>query len=450
MVLLNDKKQDLTLKAIFKGDEINPLVVQENGATTLISEEKTIYAYFEKALTFKNVEDFIQNFMKTIKYSLNIDINTFKKGAEANTHIFKALAEGILYALNDNYNLKTDKKEKSVYTINLIHNCDKAPTIFKEIQIKMEFVNFARMLQDTPPNLMYPEFFAEKITTMAKGIPNLKVTVLDKKEIEKEKMGLLLAVNAGSYLEPRVVILEYLGDSNKKEKVGLIGKGITFDSGGYNLKPSTALTGMKFDMSGAAIVCSTVLALAKAQVKTNIAAVACLTENRIGGKATLTESVITSMNGKTVQIDNTDAEGRLVLADGITYAIRKLNVDKLIEASTLTGAILVALGKWLTGVFANNDAWYEQFAQAASKAHEGIWRMPILEEHTAVMRKTPIADLTNAESSRFAGSSTAAAFLCEFVEEKPYIHLDIAGTADTKDGRGTGVMIKTLFELFKE
>ncbi|WHQ37290.1 M17 family metallopeptidase [Spiroplasma sp. SV19] len=449
MVLLNDKKQDLTLKAVFKGDDINPLVVQENGVTTLISEQKTIYVYFEKALTFKKAEDFIKKFMGTIKYDLNIEVDTFKKGAEPNSHLFKALAEGTLYALNDSYTLKTEKKEQETYTINLIHNCDKAATVFEEIKIKMEFVNFARMLQDTPPNLMYPEVFAEKIADAAKGITNLKVTILDKKEIEKEKMGLLLSVNAGSYLEPRVVVLEYTGDHSNKEKVGLIGKGITFDSGGYNLKPSTAMAGMKFDMSGAAIVCSTVLALAKAQVKTNIAAVACLTENRIGGKATLTESVITSMNGKTVQIDNTDAEGRLVLADGITYAIRKLNVNKLIEASTLTGAILVALGKWLTGVFANNDGWYDQFANAATNAHEGIWRMPILEEHTAVMRKTPIADLTNAESSRFAGSSTAAAFLCEFVEDKPYIHLDIAGTADTNDGRGTGVMIKTLFEMFK-
>ncbi|WP_425379798.1 M17 family metallopeptidase [Spiroplasma endosymbiont of Stenodema calcarata] len=448
MVLLNDKKQDLTLKAVFKGDDINTLVIQENGITTLISDEKTIYVYFEKALTFKTAEDFIKKFIGAIKYNLNIAVDTFKKGAEANSHIFKALTEGTLYALNNSYNLKTTKKEQKDYTINLMHDCDKATTVFAESKIKIEFVNFARMLQDTPPNLMYPEIFAEKISIAAKGIANLKVTILDKKEIEKEKMGLLLSVNAGSYLEPRVVVLEYTGDNNK-EKIGLIGKGITFDSGGYNLKPSNALTGMKFDMSGAAIVCSTVLALAKAQVKTNIVAVACLTENRIGGKATLTESVITSMNGKTVQIDNTDAEGRLVLADGITYAIRKLNVNKLIEASTLTGAILVALGKWLTGVFANNDDWYNQFAKAAASAHEGIWRMPILEEHTAVMRKTPIADLTNAESSRFAGSSTAAAFLCEFVEDKPYIHLDIAGTADTSDARGTGVMVKTLFEMFK-
>lgn len=449
MILLNDKKQNLTLKAVFKGEKINSLIIQENEATTLISEQKIIYAYFKKTLTFKKAEDFIKNFIRTIKYNLNIDVNTFKKGNKTDNNIFKALTEGAFYALNDIYNLKTIKKEKITYTINLIYNCEKVNDIFKEIKIKMKFVNFARMLQDTPPNLMYPEIFAEKISTLTKEIPNLKITILDKKEIEKEKMGLLLAVNAGSYLEPRVVILEYLGDNSKKEKIGLIGKGITFDSGGYNLKSSNTLTGMKFDMSGAAIVCSTVLALAKNQSKINIVAVACLTENRIGGKAILTESVITSMNGKTVQIDNTDAEGRLILADGITYAIRKLNVDKLIEISTLTGSILISLGKWLTGVFSNNDSWYNQFAQAAINANERIWRMPILEEHSTVMHETPIADLTNAENSRFAGSSTAAAFLCEFVEKKPYIHLDIAGTANTNDNRGTGVMIKTLFEMFK-
>lgn len=449
MISLNDKKQYLTLKAVFKDEKINPLIIQENGITTLISEQKIIYVFFEKLLTFKNAEYFIKKFIETNKYNLNIDVNSFKSKTKEKNCIFKALTNGIFYTLNYNYNLKTNKKKKKKCNINLIYNDKKASIIFEEIKIKMEFINFARMLQDTPPNLIYPEIFVEKILSIAKGIKNLKITVLDKKEIKKEKMGLLLAVNAGSHLEPRVIILEYLGDNNKKEKIGLIGKGITFDSGGYNLKSSMSLSGMKFDMSGAAIVCSTILSLAKAKIKTNVVSVSCLTENCIGGKAILTESVITSMNGKTVQIDNTDAEGRLILADGITYAIRKLNVDKLIDVSTLTGAILISLGKWLTGVFANDDKWYKQFVKAAINAHEGIWRMPILEEHISIINKTPIADLTNSENSYFASSSTAAAFLCEFVEKKPYIHLDIAGTANTKDGRGTGVMINTLFELFK-
>ncbi|AGM26470.1 leucyl aminopeptidase [Spiroplasma syrphidicola EA-1] len=448
MILLNDKNQELTLKAVFKEDELNPLIIKESNRTTLISEDKTIYAYFDKALDFKTVTKFICNFIKTNKYNVNIDIDSFKKGAQENSCVGRAIMESVFYADYEEFSLKTTKKNNVKPTINLLHNCSRAQEKFEEVKIKMELVNFARTLQDTPPNLMYPEMFANKIKEMAAGIPNLTVKILDKKEIEQEKMGLLLAVNAGSNLEPRVVVLEYKGNPSNTEKVGLIGKGITFDSGGYNLKPSNAMVGMKFDMSGAAIVCSTIIALAKQKANVNISAVACLTENRIGGKATLTESIITSMNGKTVQIDNTDAEGRLVLADGITYAIRKLNVTKLIEASTLTGAILVALGKTMTGVFANNDEWYQEFANATEHSHEEIWRMPIKAEHFEAMRKTPIADLTNAEPSRFAGSSTAAAFLCEFVEDKPYIHLDIAGTADDNN-RGTGVMLKTLFEMFK-
>jgi leucyl aminopeptidase len=157
-------------------------------------------------------------------------------------------------------------------------------------------------------------------------------------------MGLLLSVNAGSKVEPRVVVAEYIGDESKP-KTALVGKGITFDSGGYNLKPSQFMEGMKFDMSGAAIMLSTVMALAKAEAKTNVVAVGCFTDNRIGSTATLPESVITSMNGLTVEINNTDAEGRLVLADGITYAIREKAATRIIEASTLTGAITIALGR---------------------------------------------------------------------------------------------------------
>jgi leucyl aminopeptidase len=216
--------------------------------------------------------------------------------------------------------------------------------IFTESEIKMEFVNFARDLQDLPPNEGISTKIAELIEAKAKTIEGVKIKIYNKAEIEKMGMGLLLAVNAGSEVEPRVVVLEYNGDTSKP-KTALVGKGITFDSGGYNLKPGNFMKGMKFDMSGAAIMSSTVMALAKAKAKANVMSVAMLTDNRIGGHATLTESVIKSYNGKTVQIDNTDAEGRLVLADGITYALRDGKADRVIESSTLTGAIVVALGK---------------------------------------------------------------------------------------------------------
>jgi len=186
-------------------------------------------------------------------------------------------------------------------------------------------------------------------------------------------MGLLLAVNAGSHYEPRVIILRYFGDAkNKKNVLGLVGKGITFDSGGYDLKPSQYLQCMKFDMSGAAVVCATFLSLIQKKPKINVIAVACLTENAIGGHATLTESVVTSMSGKTVEINNTDAEGRLVLADGITYAIQREKATKIINVATLTGACVLALGENTTGVMTNNREVYQQFNQASQKSQERI------------------------------------------------------------------------------
>ncbi|KMQ95131.1 leucyl aminopeptidase [Lasius niger] len=281
--------------------------------------------------------------------------------------------EAILYGQHQTYSLKTKKEQEKTIKYNLLSNAN-LPEYTSEEQIKTqsEFINFARNLQDMPPNILYPEIFANHISEKAKAIKNLKVTILDKKAIQDLGMNLLLAVNAGSYYEPRVVVLEYNGDSNSKEKLGIVGKGITFDSGGYSLKPSQFMKGMKFDMSGAAIVCNSALAVAKLGLKTNFVAVACLTENRIGGHATLVETIIKSMNGKTVEINNTDAEGRLVLADGITYAIRKGNATKVIELSTLTGAILIALGHYMTGAFSNNDDLFNNFKIAADQANEEI------------------------------------------------------------------------------
>lgn len=226
-------------------------------------------------------------------------------------------------------------------------------------------------MQDTPPNRLHAKEFAEAVKDKFSKVKDIEIEILEKKQIEKNKMGLLLAVNAGSHHEPRVVILRYFGDKkNKKDILGLVGKGITFDSGGYNLKSSQYLECMKFDMSGAATVCASFLALTKKKPKINVVAVACLTENAIGGHATLTESVIESMSGKTVEINNTDAEGRLVLADGITYAIQKEKVNKIVTAATLTGAVVAALGENLTGVLTNDRNFYRKLRQAFAKSQE--------------------------------------------------------------------------------
>ena len=263
---------------------------------------------------------------------------------------------------------QSEKTQKVDY--HLITSQKEAKKILTKSQIKLEAVNFARDLQDMPPNKLSAQEFAKQVKDKFNNSKNIEVEILDKKQIEKNKMGLLLAVNAGSHHEPRVIVLNYKGNPGSKEVLGLIGKGIIFDSGGYNLKSSANLSDMKFDMSGAAIVCSAFLALTKLKPKINAVAVACLTDNTIGGHATLPESVIISMNGKSVEIGNTDAEGRLVLADGITYAIQKKKVTKIITVATLTGAVVAALGENLTGVLTNNRIFYRQFRHALVKSQE--------------------------------------------------------------------------------
>ncbi|AHI53606.1 leucyl aminopeptidase [Spiroplasma sabaudiense Ar-1343] len=448
MILLNSKKEfELTLKAIDKKNIKNTLISTDEGSVTLISEDKAFYLTVDTAqCLYKGISKGLSDFFKNQKHDINIDVESFLQiDSKKGDAIFDAIVETAFFENHDLVSYKEKPQPKK--DINLICKSDRSNR-FEEEKIKMEFVNFTRDLQDTPPNLATSVMIADKISTKAKDIKGLKLTVYNKKQIEDLGMGLLLSVNAGSYVEPRVVVLEYVGDP-KQEKIGLVGKGITFDSGGYSLKPSNFMEGMKFDMSGAAIMLSTVMALAKAQAKTNVMAIGLFTDNRIGGHATLVESVIKSMNGKTVEITNTDAEGRLVLADGITYAVRESKVDKIIDAATLTGAIVIALGKWQTGMFSTDDAWYQAVADAAKKAHEPVWRQPLIPEHLKAIQCSPVADLVNSEPGRNAGSSTAAAFLNSFAEGKPFVHLDIAGTADNGK-RGTGVMIKTLFELLNK
>ncbi len=203
-----------------------------------------------------------------------------------------------------------------------------------------------------PPNICNSEFLAQKVAEDLEQYKNLKVTVLKKKEIEELKMGLLLSVNKGSVYEPRVVVIEYNGDKDSSEKTVMIGKGITFDSGGYSLKPSRSMVSMKFDMSGSAIVAATMKAIAQLKPKKNVSAIMCITDNRVNGDASLPDSVWVAMNGKSVEINNTDAEGRLVMADGLVYGAKVLNATRLIDVATLTGAMVVALGQTYTGTWA--------------------------------------------------------------------------------------------------
>jgi len=454
LIQTKPKNNLLILRAITSKDKIHSLIEKKEWKSTLISEEKVCYLYLDKEnedYNFNSIYNFFVSFASNNERGWNIDLQSFASKSLGEEAIIQAVSEGILFGSHQSikFQQKASKEKSSEYY--LITKNQQAKKILDNSLIKMEAVNWARDLQDAPPNKLHAREFAEAIKNKFNKVKNIEIEILDKKQIEKNKMGLLLSVNAGSHHEPQVVILRYFGDQkNKKNILGLIGKGITFDSGGYNLKPSSSLQCMKFDMSGAAVVCASFLALTQQKPKINVVAVACLTENAIGGHATLTESIITSMSGKTVEINNTDAEGRLVLADGITYAIQKEKVTKIITMATLTGACVLALGENTTGVMTNDQNFYQQFSQASQKAQERIWELPLLLENTKNLKgNTTIADISNISSTRYMGASNGAAFLQEFVEKLPFIHCDIAGTAwKTKTKRGTGVMVKTLIELF--
>ena len=307
-----------------------------------------------------------------------------------------------------------------------------------------EGINYARRLADTPSNLMTPDEMVKESIQLAKDY-GMECTILDKTQLEDMKAGGILSVNQGSDIPAYMIVLKHNGDGDNAYKA-VIGKGLTFDSGGYNLKGNSY--GMKYDMCGGADVLGVMQILAKSQAKTNVYGIVPVTENLVSGKAYKPQDVITTLSGKTVEIVSTDAEGRLILCDAMTYA-QQLGAKKLIDLATLTGACVTALGDAYTGVFANDDDYYHEFEEAMKAADEKGWRLPLDQAYLDKL-KSNSADLKNSAGKPGAGASIAANFLESFIEkDTQWIHLDIAGTAD-QDGTGaTGAMIRSVVEVMK-
>ncbi len=355
--------------------------------------------------------------------------------------------------------LKTAKKEKSLIQIHIISKSGKDKSLISAFQqgaILAEATNFAKNLGDMPGNLMTPTILAESARDAAVGT-GIKVTIWDKKRIEKEKMGGLLGVSQGSDQEPRFIIMEYNGAAKTKKPVIFVGKGLTFDCGGVSIKPSGKMEEMKYDMCGSAAVIGTILAIARLKLKVNVQVMVPSTENMINGKATKPGDVHTARNGKTFEINNTDAEGRLILADALCYASEQ-KPQAIFDAATLTGAIVVALGNIHTGYFTRNKNLKTKIEKASEVTQELVWNLPLVDAHVKDI-KGQYADLSNMSYSGGAGSATAAAFLEQFVDsEIPWAHFDIAGTAWSCGNRlnycgaknATGVMVRTFVELAKQ
>lgn len=319
----------------------------------------------------------------------------------------------------------------------------------------MEAYFFARDLVNETSNIIYPESLAKKVVDHLAPI-GVEVTIYDEKQIEEMGMKAYLAVAKGSDKPPRLIIMKYTGDPSEKEYFGLVGKGLTYDSGGYSLKPSSSMVTMHSDMGGAGAVIGTMYALAKNKAKANVIAVVAACENLVSGKAYKTGDIISSLSGKTIEVLNTDAEGRLTLADAVYYITHELGVSKLIDLATLTGAALVALGEEYSAAVTNDEAFYKEIEAASKEAGDKIWLLPN-DEVFRKMNESKVADLLNSPG-RLAGTVTAGLFVGEFVKEStPWIHLDIAGTAyiDKANGylpaRATGAPIRTLYKyLAKE
>jgi leucyl aminopeptidase len=286
-------------------------------------------------------------------------------------------------------------------------------------------INMARLMALTPANDMTPTHLAGRAQDVAREV-GLDYHVLDEAQMLAKGMGSLLGVSQGSHEPATLSVLTYTGDPASSERLALVGKGITFDSGGISIKPAENMHEMKYDMSGGAGVIATMYALGKLKPKLNVIGLVPASENLPGPRAVKPGDILKAMNGKTIEVINTDAEGRLILADALCYA-RELGATKIVDCATLTGACVVALGHAASGTMSNNEEWVTRFLDSAENCGERYWRLPLFEDFTTLI-KSDIADIKNT-GGRAGGAETAGAFLKEFVADVPWIHLDIAGTA---------------------
>ncbi len=309
---------------------------------------------------------------------------------------------------------------------------------------------YARELQDTPANLMRPRELVAAARALARGNSALRVRIFDQRALARLGMGAFLSVAKGSAEPAYLIHLEYRSRARARARLALVGKGLTFDAGGISLKPAAKMDEMKYDMSGGAAVLGVFQALAGLALPLEVHGIVAATENLPDGRANKPGDLVTAMNGTTIEVLNTDAEGRLVLADALVYAERRVKPDALVDLATLTGAVITALGHELTGVMGNDSALQDELLAAGKASGEVLWPLPLLEQHKEQM-KGSVGDLKNINSGQGAGSSAGAAFLSHFVGATPWAHLDIAGSAwgveerDYQGGSGgTGVGVRLL------
>ncbi|MDX2095085.1 MAG: leucyl aminopeptidase [Alphaproteobacteria bacterium] len=389
-----------------KASEVTPLILQESGALALAA-----------ALSAKVTRlDLAAALPKNTRIEAAAAAANLAYGAKLRAYAF------------DKYRTKIKPEDKPKLTaVHVITaNADKAKTLYAPLAGIAESVALTRDIVSEPANVIYPATLAAECKKLEKL--GVKVEIMGEAAIKKLGMGALLGVGQGSVRESQLVVMQWHGGKKGDKPVALVGKGVTFDTGGISIKPSNGMEEMKWDMGGSATVIGTMRALAARKAKANVVGVVGLVENMPDGNAQRPGDVVTSMSGQTIEVINTDAEGRLVLADALWYTQNRFKPACMLDLATLTGAIIVCLGSHRAGLFSNNDKMAAALAKSAERTGEKLWRMPLGEEYDKMIN-CDIADMQNVGEGREAGSTTAAQFLQRFVNDVPWVHLDIAGVA---------------------
>ena len=433
----SDLKKSLLVFEVNSKKKIIIISIKKNLET---SDVENLGAEFYAYVNYGNKGDFTIN-VESIKSEIEDFIGHFMHGLKLKSYEF---------------NIYKSKKEKKIFSINVIGNRNKS-TIQNEIRFKAieKGTFFARDLVSEPPNVLNPKEYANRLLKLRKL--GIKVTVYNEAQMKKLGMHSLLGVGRGSVNESFLVTLEWNGNKNdKKAPLSFVGKGVCFDTGGISLKPAKFMEEMKYDMAGSAVVAGLIQTLATRKAKVNAVGVVGLVENMPGGNAQRPGDIVKAYNGKTIEVLNTDAEGRLVLADALSFTESKFKPKFMIDLATLTGAIIMALGEEYAGLFSNNDDLSNKIFKVGEKVKEKVWRLPLHDNYDKLINST-IADMQNINYSGGAGSITAAQFLQRFVTSKtPWAHLDIAGMAFSKKaanlnpGGATGFGVRLLNQLIEE
>ena len=464
-LFVNDKFQAKNIKNIFSKEEIKFISEITRKKDTkknfslfdLSSKKRIILISIKKHLKNAEVENLGAEFYNFIKInsvnelSINADSINAKAGKDFVGHFLHGLK-----LKSYEFNIYKSKKEKKLILINVIGKKNNF-TPKNELKFKAleEGTSFARDLVSEPPNVLNPREYVNRLLKLKKL--GIKVTVYNELQLKKLGMHSLLGVGRGSVNESFLVTLEWNGNKkNKKSPLSFVGKGVCFDTGGISLKPARFMEEMKYDMAGSAVVAGLLQSLAIRKAKVNAVGVVGLVENMPGGNAQRPGDIVKSYSGKTIEVLNTDAEGRLVLADALSFAEKKFKPKFIIDLATLTGAIIMALGEEYAGLFSNNNELSNRIFNAGEKVNEKVWRLPLHKNYDKLMN-SPIADIQNINYSGGAGAITAAQFLQRFIINKtPWAHLDIAGMAFSKKaanlnpGGATGFGVRLLNQLIEE